>query len=98
MVCFERPDLRSTEERANEAGALCRRMARKITNERERLEEVLLAPRAMPSAREWITRPRVVEEEAKLLLVDGWGGGGVVGEGVSESWEVVLFRMEERVM
>lgn len=73
---FERPDLRRTEERANEAGALWRRIARKIMKLRERLEEVLLAPRAMPSAREWITKPRVVEKEELLgeELVYGWSG------------------------
>lgn len=48
-------------ERENAAGALWRRMARKMMSSRETLEEVEEAPRAMPSAREWITRPVVVE-------------------------------------
>ena len=98
-VRFERPDLRRTEERANEAGALWRRIARKIMKLRERLEEVLLAPRAMPSAREWMTRPRVVEKEELLgEELDGWVKCGVGEEEVSGSGVVVLFRRGESVM
>ena len=60
---FPNPCLSKTLVSPNAAGALCTMIAKKMMRLNPFVEwEVEDAPRAMPSAAEWMQRPRVVEE------------------------------------
>ena len=80
-IRLEIPCLRSTEVSPNAAGALCSIMAKKMIKEREVEGAVVDAPKAIPSAKAWITRPMVVADE-RATGGSGPGGGeeGIVGE------------------
>lgn len=92
ILRFEKPCFSNTEVRPNAAGALCSMMAKKMTSDSEVDGAVEDAPKAMPSAHEWITSPMVVADERGGF--ETWGGRGVSGSGGGEPG-VNAFRLIE---